>query len=131
MSYTISVEAFKNGKMFVSQGKFSHKSGNRFKLFPFATHSNTVLGLGSLLGTFLCLIEGKVAQKLEVTDLINTLKKDIKIKPGQEEQFDEVIRQLFFSSDGTIRPLNLMLIEQNITSESSEKRIAEYLVNVL
>ena len=131
MSYKISVEQFKNGKMFVSQGKFSHKSGNRFKLFPFATHSNTVLGLGALLGTFLCLIEGKVAQKLEVTDLLNTLKKDIKIEPGKEERFNEVVRQLFFSSDGTIRPLNLMLIEQNTTSETSENRIAEYLVSVL
>lgn len=36
MDYALSAEQFLHGKMFDSKGQFSHKTGNRFKLFPFA-----------------------------------------------------------------------------------------------
>lgn len=42
-----------------------------------------------------------------------------------------MIRQLFFNPNGTVRPLNLELLEQVISNETSENRIAEYLVDVL
>ncbi|MBP3818095.1 MAG: DNA phosphorothioation-dependent restriction protein DptG [Butyrivibrio sp.] len=133
MSYEISIERFKNGKMFDSRGKFSHKSGNKFRLFPFVTQPNSepVLSLGNVIGTFLCMVEGKTAQKLTANGLSDMLKADFKIQPGQEERFSEVIRQLFFYSDQTIRPLNLEMLEQKVTNESSEIKIAEYLVDVL
>ncbi len=133
MSYEISIEQFKNGKMFDSKGKLSHKSGNRFRLFPFVTQPNSdpVLSLGNMIGTFLCMVEGKTVQKLTATGLSDMLKTDFKIQPGQEERFSEVIRQLFFYSDGTIRPLNLEMLEQKTANETSEIRIADYLVDVL
>lgn len=39
MDYALSAEQFLYGKMFDSKGQFSHKTGNRFKLFPFVLTS--------------------------------------------------------------------------------------------
>ena len=133
MRYSISTENFYNSKMFDSNGKFSHKSGYRFKLFPFVTNqsSNPVLELKSLAGTYLSLIEGKKAIEVTAAELSASIKSESEIQAGQETLFEEMIRQLFFNSDGTIKPLNLELLEQVISNEASEKRTAEYLVDVL
>ena len=55
MDYALSAEQFLHGKMFDSKGQFSHKTGNRFKLFPFVTHPNSepVLELNNLIGALL------------------------------------------------------------------------------
>ena len=37
MEYNLSLAEFQSGKMFDSNRKFIHKTGNRFKLFPFVT----------------------------------------------------------------------------------------------
>ena len=133
MKYSISTEAFYKSKMFDSKGKFYHKSGYRFKLFPFVTqpNSNPVLELKPLVGTFLCLIEGKKAIEVTAAELSASIKSESEIQAGQETLFEEMIRQLFFNPDGTIRPLNLELLEQVVSNEASENRIAEYLVDVL
>lgn len=133
MVYQLSVEQFKNSKMFDSNGKLHHNSGNRFKLFPFVANNNSapVLELESLLGSFLCRIEEKTPKKITAAELVEKLKVDTEIQVGQEELFFETIRQLFFISNGTIRPLNLQMIEHIPCSEMSENRIAEYLVDVL
>ncbi len=132
MEYQLSVEQFRKSKMFDSNGKFHHNSGNRFKLFPFDTSSKApVMELESLLGNFLCRIEGKEPKKITVADLVEKLKKETEIQAGQEELFFETIRQLFFTTNGMIRPLNLQMIEQIPCTEMSEIKIAEYLVDVL
>ena len=132
MGYKISIEQFKEGRMFDSKGKLSHQSGNRFKLFPYVTTKKTepVLSLGTLAGVFLCTIEGKTVRELKAPDLSDMLKADFKIQTGQEYLFTEIIRQLFFNPDGTVRPLNLEMMEQS-TAKKSENKIAEYLVDVL
>ena len=133
MSYQISTEQFLSGKMFDSKGKFYHKSGNRFKLFPFVTQPNSepVLELEPLVGTFLCMVEDRTAKAITASELSDLLRKDTDIEAGREDLFDDMIRQLFFNPDGTVRPLNLELLEQIISNETSENRIAEYLVDVL
>ncbi len=133
MGYQLSVEQFQNSKMFDSKGKLYHKSGNRFKLFPFVTQPNSapVLELGTLIGAFLCRVEGKKPKEITAAELIDKLKADTEIQAGQEELFFETIRQLFFTSDGSLRPMNLQMIEQIACTETSENRIAEYLVDVL
>ena len=133
MNYRISTEYFQNGKMFDSKGKFYHKPGYRFKLFPFVTQPNSepVLELKSLIGNFLCLLEKKETEKMTATELCAKLREDTEIQVGQDDLFDEMIRELFFTSKGEIRPLNLVLLEQIISDEASENRIAEYLVEVL
>lgn len=133
MGYELSVEQFQNSKMFNSKGKLYHKSGNRFKLFPFLTQPNSapVLELGSLIGGFLCRVEGKKPKEITVAELVDKLKNDTEIQAGQEELFYETIRQIFFTPDGSLRPMNLQMIEQKICTEISENRIAEYLVDVL
>lgn len=133
MSYRISTEQFCSGKMFDSKGKFYHKSGYRFKLFPFVTQPNSepVLELEPLVGTYLCMIEEKTAKEITATELSALLREDTDIEVGKEELFDEMIRHLFFNPDGTVRPINLEMLEQVVSNETSQNRIAEYLVDVL
>lgn len=133
MDYKISKEQFYTSKMFDSKGKFYHKSGYRFKLFPFVTQSNSepVLDLENLVGSFLCMIEGKTAKEVTPSLLSDMLKEETEIEAGQDELFGEMVRQMFFNPDGTMRPLNLELLEQKTCSETSEHRIVEYLVDVL
>lgn len=133
MSYQISTEQFLSGKMFDSKGKFYHKSGYRFKLFPFVTQPNSepVLDLETIVGTFLCMVEERTAKPISATELSDSLRKETDIEAGREELFNDMIRQLFFYPDGKVRPLNLELLEQVISTETSENRIAEYLVDVL
>lgn len=133
MGYQLSLEQFQNSKMFDSKGKLYHKSGNRFKLFPFVTQPNSapVTELGSLIGSFLCRVEEKKPKDITAAELVDKLKEDTEIQAGQEDLFFETIRQLFFTADGTLRPMNLPMIEQMTCTETSENRIAEYLVDVL
>lgn len=133
MEYKLSVEQFLGSKMFDSNGKFSHKSGYRFKLFPFVTHPSSmpVLELSSLAGDFLCRIEDKKPKELTAVSLVEKMKENTDIQIGQEDLFYETIRQLFFQADGTVRTLNLQLLEQKVCTEPAENRIAEYLVDVM
>ena len=66
MSYQISTKIFCESKMFDSNRKFYHKSGYRFKLFPFVTQPNSdpVLELEPLIGNFLCMIEEKTVKEI-------------------------------------------------------------------
>ena len=129
MGFQIDVDVFRNSKMFDSKGKLYHT----FKLFPFVTQPNSapVLELEPLVGSFLCRIEGKLPKQISASELVEKLKEDTEIQDGQEELFFETIRQLFFSENGSVRPMNLHLIEQSVCTETSENRIAEYLVDVL
>lgn len=133
MKYQFSEEQFTSGKMFDSRGKFYHKSGNRIKIFPFSTHPNSdpVLELEPLVGTYLCMLENKTAKELTASELSALLRDETEIEPGREDLFDEMVRHLFFTAKGIMRPLNLELLEQIASSEKSEIRIAEYLVDVL
>lgn len=76
MEYNLSLAEFQSGKMFDSNRKFIHKTGNRFKLFPFVTQPNSVPveDLSQLVGTFLCKIEGKKPDKIAVSELVAELK---------------------------------------------------------
>lgn len=134
MKYQLSIEQFKNSKMFDSRGKLHHKPGNRFKLFPFTGRStgvNVVLELEPLIGSFLCMIEEKSPQKITAAELVEKLKKDIEIQSGEEELFLDMIRKLFFTENGTMRAVNLQMIEQISCTETNEKKMVEYLVDVL
>lgn len=104
MDYALSAEQFLHGKMFDSKGQFSHKTGNRFKLFPFVTHPNSepVLELNNLIGALLCRIEGEKPEEITADMLITSLKEidDTEIEQGQEDKFAEVIKILFFDDNG-------------------------------
>lgn len=66
MDYALSAEQFLHGKMFDSKGQFSHKTGNRFKLFPFVTHPNSepVLELNNLIGRFYAELKARNRKRL-------------------------------------------------------------------
>ncbi len=132
MVYQLKTELF-DENFLNTNGKLTHKQGNYFKLFPFITTPNSpiVEDLDKLVGRILCHIEGIKPHDVSVEDLIDKLKKKTEIQVGQEDAFHEIIKQLFFDENGLIRPINIRFLEQIITEESSEKRIADYLVDVL
>ena len=133
MDYSLNVQQFESSQMFDSNHKFYHKSGYRFRLFPFVTNqqAETVRELDSVVGAYLSSIQGIQVKSLNVEDLIVSLQNETEIQTGREELFKEMIRQVFFFPDGRVRPLNLELLEQTQCSNSSEQRIVDYLVDVL
>ena len=135
MDYALSAEQFLHGKMFDSKGQFSHKTGNRFKLFPFVTHPNSepVLELNNLIGALLCRIEGEEPEEITADMLIASLieEDDTEIEQGQEDKFAEVIKILFFDNNGRMRPLCLKMLEQTPCDNPSELKVIEYLADVL
>ena len=133
MEYNLSLAEFQSGKMFDSNRKLIHKTGNRFKLFPFVTQPNSVPveDLSQLVGTFLCKIEGKKPDKIAVSELVAELKQETAIEAGQEQLFYETVKQLFFTSNEQLRPLDLQMLSHIPHKEVSEEKVADYLVDVL
>lgn len=133
MEYILSKNEFQNGKMFDSNNKLVHKTGYRFKLFPFVTQPNSepVENLDQLVGTFLCKIEDIVPEEIKVEELIKNISDDIDIELGTKEYFDETIKQLFFDKDGKVRLLNLKMLSYVTHKEVSEEKVADYLADVL
>ena len=133
MDYSLSVEVFKKN-MFVEDGtKIKHSPGKTFKLLPFAANNNipAVLNLDHVLGGFICKILDKEPVDITSEVLFGRIAEETEIEPGQEDVFYEMLRQLFFQKDGEIRPLNLELICRTPCSESSERKLADYLIDVL
>lgn len=133
MEYSLSATKFKEGKMFDSNGKIFHKTGNKFKLFPFVTQPNSVPveDLSQLIGTFLCRIEGQKPVEINVADLVEKLKSETEIEAGQETLFYETVKQLFFDSEEQLRPLNLQRLSHIPHKEVSEEKVVDFLVDVL
>lgn len=133
MEYNLSIDQFYGSKMFDTNKKLYHKVGYKFKLFPFVTQPNSVpvVEFTQLVGAFLCRVENKKPEGFTVSELVDRLKEDTEIEHGSEDIFYEVVRQMFFFSDGRIRPLNLQLLAQVPCKEVSESKVAEYLVDTL
>ena len=136
MIYTLSVDSFKNTFAVKADGsKLTHHSGIKFKLFPFIANNNSdpVMDLSSIVGRYLGQIEGKEPVAISAEELIVKLKNDeeLEIKLGADEFFDQVVRHMFFDKDGKIRPINLRMLSQIPCTESNERKLADYLVDVL
>ena len=135
MNYTANAELFKSTFAITNEGKkLVHHSGKQFRAFPFNTTqqstSPAVESLDSLVGYYLSLIEGIKPKAISMDALLEQLEKETKIEPGYEELFRETVNQLFFEN-GKLRSLNLKMREYTLCTEPAEKRIAEYLVDVL
>lgn len=136
MIYTLSIDSFKNTFAVKSDGsKLTHHSGVKFKLFPFIANNNSdpVMDLSSIVGRYLGQIEGKEPVAISAEELIVKLKNDeeLEIKLGADEFFGQVVRHMFFDKDGKIRPINLRMLSQIPCTESNERKLADYLVDVL
>lgn len=133
MSYTLSASEFKNGKMFDSNGKIKHITGNKIKLFPFITNPNSVCieSFNQLIGMFLCKIEDKMPVDISIEKLIDTITSNINIEIKDKQTFYETIKQLFFEHDEKFKPLNLHMLSCVQSPEISQEKIADYLVDVL
>lgn len=133
MIYTLSVDSFNNTFAVKEDGtKLTHRSGKRFKLFPFIANNNIepVMDLSGLVGRYLSQIEQKEPVSITPEELIQKLKDDdeTEIELGKEEIFEQVVRHMFFDRDGKIRPINLRMLAQTPCEESNECRLADYLV---
>lgn len=136
MIYTLSVDSFKNTFAVKADGsKLTHHSGIKFKLFPFIANNNSdpVMDLSSIVGRYLGQIEGKEPVAISAEELIVKLRNDeeLEIKLGADKFFDQVVRHMFFDKDGKIRPINLRMLSQIPCTESNERKLADYLVDVL
>lgn len=136
MIYTSSVDSFNNTFAVRENGtKLTHFSGKRFKLFPFIANNNSepVRDLNELVGRYLSQIDGKEPIPISAEELINKLKQDndTEIELGRENIFEQVVRHMFFDKEGKIRPINLRMLAQTPCVESSECKLADYLVDVL
>lgn len=132
MSLSLSVDKFKT-TFAVKEGKLTHHSGKKFKLFPFIanTSSEPITDLNKIVGGYINRIERKVPEIVTMEEFIDTLKKETNIEAGKEELFEEVIRHMFFDANGRLLPINIHTLAQNPCELSSECRIADYLVDVL
>ncbi|MDO5325923.1 MAG: DNA phosphorothioation-dependent restriction protein DptG [Clostridia bacterium] len=136
MIYTLSLDSFNNTFAVKEDGtKLTHRSGKRFKLFPFIANNNIepVMDLSGLVGRYLSQIEQKEPVSITPEELIQKLKDDdeTEIELGKEEIFEQVVRHMFFDREGKIRPINLRMLAQTPCEESNECRLADYLVDVL
>ena len=132
MGYSLSLEKF-NTTFAVKEGKLTHHSGKKFKLFPFLanTSSEPITDLNKIVGGYINRIEKKEPEIVTMQELIDTLKKNTSIEPGREALFEEMIRHMFFDADGKLLPINIHTLAQNPCEISSECRVADYLVDVL
>ena len=136
MIYALNVDAFNNTFSVAADGsKLTHRSGKRFKLFPFIANNNVepVLALNDLVGRYLSQIEEKDPVPVTAEELIYKLENDdeLEIDLGTEALFEQVVRHMFFDQEGRIRPINLRMLMQTPCTESKECKLADYLVDVL
>ena len=136
MIYTISVDSFINTFAVKENGtKLTHFSGKRFKLFPFIANNNSepVRNLDVLVGRYLSQIEQREPVPISAEELIQKLKDDEEtyIDLGMDYIFEQVVRHMFFTKEGKIRPINLRMLAQTPCEESNECKLADYLVDVL
>lgn len=132
MGLSLSVEKFKT-TFAVKEGKLTHHSGKKFKLFPFLanTSSEPITDLNKIVGGYINRIVRREPETVTMQEFIDTLKKDTNIEPGKETLFEEVIRHMFFDTYGRLLPINIHTLAQNPCELSSECRVADYLVDVL
>ena len=134
MKYRLSIESFDKSFAVKENGrKLTHHHGNRFKVFPFIANNNsaTVCDLDSIVGRYISQIEKINPQHITVEDLTAKLMEDTEIAPGAEELFQQVVKSNYFDRNGKIRSTNLKMIMQIPCEESSARKVADYLVDVL
>ena len=133
MKYRLSVEAFDKSFAVKEDGKeLKHNSGNRFKLFPYVTNTNSIIiSLDLVIGRYISQVEKIIPQQITVEELIVKLMEETEITPGAEELFQQVVKSNCFDRSGKIRSTNLRMITQIPCEESSARKVADYLVDVL
>ena len=133
MKYRLSVESFDKSFAVKEDGKeLKHNSGNRFKLFPYVTNTNSIIiSLDLVIGRYISQVEKIIPQQITVEELIVKLMEETEIAPGAEELFQQVVKSNCFDRSGKIRSTNLRMITQIPCEESSARKVADYLVDVL
>ena len=84
MGLSLSVEKFKT-TFAVKEGKLTHHSGKKIKLFPFLanTSSEPITDLNKIVGGYINRIVRREPETVTMQEFIDTLKKDTNIEPGK------------------------------------------------
>ena len=130
MEYRLSKESF--SKYFFTNDSFIHKQDGCFKIFPFVSSPNVDFSdVEKIVGQILCQIQDIEPNEVIEENIINSIISETNVEIGAEDLFQEVIKQLFFESDGSLKPLNIVMMEHKTCSESNERKLAKYLADVL
>lgn len=132
MDYKLSENLFYD--KFCDKNKhFTHYQKKTFLLFPFvANNTDTpVRSMEHVTGDVLCRNYGKFPKDTDKSSIISALKKQIKIEKDDEEVFEEIVSQLFFSADGNIVPLNIPLLMNIKCNTPREADAAQFITDVL
>ena len=131
MRYEPSVDVFKGSVMFKQKALYTHLTGKSFLLFPFIANGSipAVTDLEIVVGRYLCDIEQREVTPIFLPDLLNS--PYISVEEDQKESFKKIIQNLFFNSDGSVKPTSFQLLKHIECKESLKKKIAEYLSDVL
>lgn len=124
---------------FIKKGKFYHQPEGKFKLFPFVGNNNAlqISELDSVVGEYLRVMLEREQQDLTPDLLVNLLLKTIVVEDENSNDFRAVVTKLFFDSskgngiEKVVRPINLEMMAHIPCQDSSEKKMANYLVDVL
>lgn len=110
----------------------THHTGHRFLLFPFVTSNKreSIVSLQSLVGHYLCQIAGTKEQKVVFEEVKDRLLEKITIEDDCQEDFERIIKTLFFQKEGELKPLNLSMINHLVCPSYCEG-LANYLADVL
>jgi len=133
MKYRLSIESFDQSFAVKENGKkLTHYPTNRVMLFPYVTNKNSIINsLDLVIGRYISQVEKIIPQPITVEGLTAKLMEDTEIAPGAEELFQQVVKSNCFDRNGKIRSTNLRMITQIPCEESSARKVADYLVDVL
>lgn len=133
MTYIACLDQF--ASTFQSTGKFRHNTGVHFKAFPFIANNNSpiVTSLEQVVGRFLCRINDTYPVSLNSDAILDALITECGIsqQSALSSNFREIIRHMFFDENKNLRPLNIKMLAHIVPTETSQERVADYLVDVL
>lgn len=98
----------------------------------YVTNTNSIINsLDLVIGRYISQVEKIIPQPITAEELTAKLREDTEIAPGAEELFQQVVKSNCFDRNGKIRSTNLRMITQIPCEESSARKVADYLVDVL
>ena len=131
--YEIDLEKLKIQFKFVDGKKLELHTGSYMPLFPYTTHEIDY-DIEEIIGTVLCLIDGKKPIGKGFDSLFSQMSKDIMLleaNPDLKEELKRTLYKLYFNKDkNNLRPLNFRFIEQNF-KDTDKNKVAVFLSDVL
>lgn len=134
MSYSLDLDTMKKTFLMGDEGsRFTHKSAQRIKLFPFIANNNALIikSLSSVVGEWLRLIK---KQQFAIPDVDSTVKEivdNVDCDEPNKEKLTHIIKELFWNEHDQLRPNSINAMCYIPVTDPSEEKMAQYLYSVL